>query len=118
MLARLVLSYPVQELRRLYAHFAIFVEEAQSKVEQSRMGLGRNGKEKANFVIGIDKAREAEIDFAGLRGCHALHTESVVQVVQVKTFERLYGVESGHVLCWRLVRVGVFLGQTTEDLPG
>lgn len=106
MLARLVLSYPVQELRCLYAHFTIFVEEAQSKVEQSRVGLGRNGKEKADFVIGIDEAGEAEINLACLRGRHALHTESVVQVVQVKTFERLDGVESSHVLCWRLVRVG------------
>ncbi len=96
--SRIMLGNPLQQFRGAESRLAVLVEEAQSDVEETRLGFGGDAEEEADFVVGADVPGKGVVDVAALGGGEALGAEAVVQVAEVEAFEGADGVELGYVL--------------------
>lgn len=62
------------------------------------MGLRCHGKELANLVVGVRVFGQCKIDLSTYERSEFGHSEAIVEVMEVKGFERAEGVELGEVL--------------------
>lgn len=78
MLARLMLTDPLEQVCRSNPHISIFMQQPQGQVEQASMRLWRYGKQQANLVIRDDAIGEGEIYLAALCWRQTLCSQPVV----------------------------------------
>lgn len=98
MLASLVFADAGQELDCLSSYFDILVEETQSNVKETGMGLRCDTQEQTDLIVRVDVFRQCEIDVTTLRWRETLQAKTVVHVSYVETFERADGIQLCKIL--------------------
>lgn len=97
-LARLVLSYPFEQIGRLHPNVFVLVEEAQADVEQPGMRLRRDGEKETDIIVRMDILGKGQVDLSTLSRSQPLQPEAVMHVVQIEPLEWADCIELGEVL--------------------